>query len=139
MPATPMGKTARLLRKDVIHEAEYVALCAAVCEVKYIRSLMRDLGYAQRDASIIWEDNKAAILIAENECSSAGRSKHIDVKFKFVAQAIADGVVRVRYISTNLNFADLFTKPLVRDVFNRLVKLCIEDKHERPVFLASST
>lgn len=111
-------------------EAEYVALCAAVCEVKYIRSLMRDLGYAQRDASIIWEDNKAAILIAENECSSAGRSKHIDVKFKFVAQAIADGVVRVRYISTNLNFADLFTKPLVRDVFNRLVKLCIEDKHE---------
>ena len=70
-------------------EAEYVALCAAVCEVKYISSLMRDLGYAQRDASIIWEDNKAAILIAENECSSAGRSKHIDVKFKFVAQNVA--------------------------------------------------
>ena len=111
-------------------EAEYVALCAAVCEVKYIRSLMRDLGYAQKDATIVWEDNKAAILIAENECSSAGRSKHIDVKFKFVAQAIADGVVRVRYISTNLNFADLFTKPLVREVFNRLVKLCTEDKHE---------
>ena len=52
------------------------------------------------------------------------------MKFKFVAQAIADGVVRVRYISTNLNFADLFTKPLVREVFNRLVKLCTEDKHE---------
>ena len=111
-------------------EAEYVALCAAVCEVKYIRSLMRDLGYEQDDASLIWEDNKAAILIAENECSSAGRSKHIDVKFKFVAQAIAEGVVRIRYISTNLNFADLFTKPLVKDIFKRLVKLCVEDKHE---------
>ena len=111
-------------------EAEYVALCAAVCEVKYIRSLMRDLGYPQDDASLVWEDNKAAILIAENECSSAGRSKHIDVKFKFVAQAIAEGVVRIRYISTNLNFADLFTKPLVKDVFKRLVKLCLDDKHE---------
>ena len=30
----------------------------------------------------------------------------------------------------DLNFADLFTKPLVKDVFKRLVKLCTEDKHE---------
>ena len=52
------------------------------------------------------------------------------MKFKFVAQAIAEGVVRIRYISTNLNFADLFTKPLVKDIFKRLIKLCVEDKHE---------
>ena len=47
-------------------EAEYVALCSAVCEVKYLRALLDDLGYPEDEATIIWEDNKAAIMIAEN-------------------------------------------------------------------------
>jgi hypothetical protein len=81
-------------------EAEYVALCSEVCEVKYLRSLMRELGHKQAESTLIWEDNKAAILIAENECSSAGRSKHIDVRYKFVAQTITEGSVRVRYTPT---------------------------------------
>ena len=50
-----------------------MALCSEVCEVKYLRSLMRELGLNQVESTLIWEDNKAAILIAENECSSAGR------------------------------------------------------------------
>jgi hypothetical protein len=40
-------------------EAEYVALCSEVCEVKYLRSLMRELGHRQVE-STLWEDNKAA-------------------------------------------------------------------------------
>jgi hypothetical protein len=59
-------------------EAEYVALCSEVCEVKYLCSLMRELGHKQAKSTLIWEDNKAAILIAENQCSSAGRRKHIE-------------------------------------------------------------
>jgi hypothetical protein len=54
-------------------EAEYVALCSEVCEVKYLRSLMRELGHKQAESTFIWEGNKAAIL-AENACNSAGRS-----------------------------------------------------------------
>ena len=38
--------------------------------MKYLRSLMRELGLKQAESTLIWEDNKAAILIAENECSS---------------------------------------------------------------------
>ena len=43
-------------------EAEYVALCSEVCEVKYFRALMRELGHKQQESTLIWEDNKAAIL-----------------------------------------------------------------------------
>ena len=73
-----------------------MALCSEVCEVKYLRSLMRELGLKQAESTLIWEDNKAAILIAENECSSAGRSKHIDVRYKFVAQAVTGASTLVR-------------------------------------------
>lgn len=109
-------------------EAEYVALCSEVCEVKYLRSLMRELGHKQAESTLIWEDNKAAILIAENECSSAGRSKHIDVRYKFVAQAITEGSVRVRYTPTDMNLADVLTKAVPLATFERLVRLCLESK-----------
>jgi len=46
-------------------------------------------------------DNRSTILITENECSSsAGQSKYIDIRFKFVAQTIAENIVRVRYTPT---------------------------------------
>jgi hypothetical protein len=105
-----------------------VALCSEVCEVKYLRALMRELGHKQQESTLIWEDNKAAILIAENECSSAGRSKHIDVRFKFVAQAVVEGAVRVRYTPTDLNLADLLTKALPAITFERLRRLCVANK-----------
>ena len=82
-------------------------------------------GHKQQESTFIWEDNKAAILIAENECSSAGRSQHIDVRFKFVAQAEVEGAVRVRYTPTDLNLADLLTKALPADTFERLRRLCV--------------
>ena len=105
-------------------ESEFVALCSVILELRYLRQLLDELGYTQRRPSLIWEDNKAAIIVAEGETSSAGRAKHIDVRFKHVAQSIREGVARVRYISTKWNYADIMTKPLGRLEFKRLRGLC---------------
>lgn len=43
-------------------EAEFVALSDVTCEVKYLRELSRGLGYPQREATLLYEDNRAAIL-----------------------------------------------------------------------------
>ena len=48
-------------------EAEYVALASEVQEVKYLRQLMEELGSRQVDSTLIYEDNRACILIAANE------------------------------------------------------------------------
>ena len=109
-------------------ESEYVALCAEVCEVMYLRSLLYELGHEQVESTLVWEDNRAAILIAEQETSSAGRCKHIDVKLRFVAEAVKDEIVRVRYTPTEQNIADLFTKPLSIAVFERLIKAALDKK-----------
>lgn len=47
-----------------------------------------------------YEDNKACIILAEGETSSGGRSKHVDVKFRYIAENVKKGLVRVRYIPT---------------------------------------
>lgn len=106
-------------------ESEFVALCSAILEVRYLRQFLSELGHRQEEPTLLWEDNKAAIIVAEGETSSAGRSKHIDVRFKHVAQSIREGVARVRYVSTKWNYADLMTKPLARMEFKRLRDLCL--------------
>ena len=39
--------------------------------------------------------------------------KHVDVKYRSVKESIKLGEIRVRYISTELNWADVMTKALV--------------------------
>ena len=46
------------------------------------------------EPTLIWQNNKACILLSKNESSSAGRCKHIDTKIRSVAEAISDGVVK---------------------------------------------
>jgi hypothetical protein len=78
--------------------------------VRYLRQLAKGLGFEQKEPTLCFEDNKKAIMTAENECSDAGRMKHVDVKFRSVQESIKLGEIRVRYISTKINRADVLTK-----------------------------
>ena len=60
---------------------------------------------------IILTDSTGAIGIA-NFKKIHDRSKHIDVKYHFTRERIADGELRLTKISTDDNPADIFTKPL---------------------------
>jgi hypothetical protein len=80
-------------------ESEFVMLCSAISEVRYLRQFLNELGHRQEEPTLLWEDNKAAIIVAEGETPSVGRSKHIDLRFKHMAQSIREGVARVRYVS----------------------------------------
>ena len=91
---------------------------------------MSELCHKQTKSTLICEDNKAAKLIAENECSSVDRSKHIDVRYKFVAQAVTERSVRVRHTPTDMNLADELTKAVPAATFERLVKLCLDSKRD---------
>ena len=106
-------------------ESEFVGLCGAVVEIRYLRQLMEELGYAQESGTILWEDNKACIILAEGETSCGGRSKHIDVKLRHIAESVKEGIVSVRYIPTAWNYADIMTKPLGRIQFARIRDLCM--------------
>ena len=48
------------------------------------------------------------------------RMKHIEVDFHFVREKVAAGALKVRFVSTQDQLADIFTKALGRDVFDRL-------------------
>lgn len=91
-------------------EAEYIALSSAVSEAVWLSGILDDLKLKNSSPVTIYEDNQGCIGMAKN-CESK-RSKHIDVKHHFVRDHISNGNVRIEYVRTEDQLADLFTKPM---------------------------
>jgi hypothetical protein len=68
---------------------------------------------------IIYEDNEGAIFLAKNQ-QVGMRTKHIDVKYHFIRDLVADNYLDLRYVRSEDNYADLMTKNVSNEVFERL-------------------
>lgn len=78
--------------------------------------LMDELGL-EAEPTIIYVDNIGAKRIAEGNATA--RSKHIDIRFHFVQEALQTDEYEVRSIGTHDNTADIFTKTLGPTVFEQ--------------------
>lgn len=92
-------------------EAEYMSLSDCTREIIWLRQLLAEIGFRQRAATIIYEDNAGCIKLAGNEVILA-RSKHIDIKHHFIREKILNKVIQPVYVSTHINTADIMTKGL---------------------------
>ena len=73
----------------------------------------------QSQAPILWCDNLGATFLTTNLVFHA-RTKHIEINFHFVREKVSAGSLKVRFISTQDQIADIFTKALGRETFERL-------------------
>ena len=90
-------------------EAEYVALCAAAQELKYILQLLESFGIAIHRPVLVHEDNKGCVFLAMN-MSTTNKSKHIDIKYHFIRQCIREKKMTVVWCETSQMIADILTK-----------------------------
>jgi hypothetical protein len=65
---------------------------------------------------VIRVDNVGAIYIANNHTISQ-RTKHIDIRAHFVREFIEDGILKIVFIRSEDNDADIFTKNTTEDLF----------------------
>ena len=63
-------------------------------------------------------DNKSAISLTKNPVLH-GRSKHIDVRFHFLRNLTKDEVIDIEHCGTNEQLADIMTKPLRLELFEK--------------------
>ena len=68
----------------------------------------------------IFCDNTSVIAISDNPVQHS-RTKHIDVRHHFIREHVERGTVKLIYVPTEKQLADIFTKPLDETTFNRLV------------------
>ena len=102
-------------------EAEYVAAAHVVKQVLWYQALLTELGLEPSRAPTVLSDNQAAIAIAHHPEFHA-RTKHIDISLHFVRDHIRSGRLSIRYVRSEDNLADLFTKGLPRGQHEKLTK-----------------
>ena len=79
--------------------------------ILHFRNLLELNNKKQKQATVVFEDNSGAVSLSRS-VKITSRTKHVDVKFHHVRSLVADGVVDVTYIKTELQRADILTKRL---------------------------
>lgn len=100
-------------------EAEYVAAAFAAQELLWLRKLLNELGFCQDSATVLFEDNKGAIEVSRNP-KFHSRLKHVDVRHHFLRDAVQAGTLSLKYCDTDNQLADIMTKGLSRDRFQKM-------------------
>jgi len=100
-------------------EAEYMAASAACQEAVWLDRVLKELGNTNVDVIVLFEDNKSCIQFTKNN-NVHKRSKHIDQRYHYIRELVADSKVKLEYIPTDMNIADLFTKPISSERFMNL-------------------
>ena len=78
---------------------------------------------------LVQVDNKGAIDLA-NGWSVSGNTKHMEVRIMFMRELKEEGIIKVQWIPTNENEADIFTKNVDSKIFKKRVsKFCGDDKY----------
>ena len=67
-------------------------------------------------------DNTSAINLTKNHIQHS-RSKHIDIKHHFIRDHVQKRDIELRFIDTEVQIADIFTKPLAEDRFCNIKNL----------------
>ena len=104
-------------------ESEYMALCLATQEAVYLSSLVNDMSLSQKTEPVVINvDNQGAIALAKNPVHH-NRSKHIDIKYHFIRENVANNKIELQYVPSADNIADVMTKPVAKVKLSKFRKL----------------
>ncbi|PRQ43270.1 putative RNA-directed DNA polymerase [Rosa chinensis] len=108
-------------------EAEYRGMAHGVCELLWLRNLLRDLGFKLESTMQLYCDNKAAIDISQNPVQH-DRTKHVEVDRHFIKEKLDAKIISFPFVPTEEQLADILTKGVSRKAFyDSLSKLGMVD------------
>jgi len=110
-------------------EAEFRGMAVGICELLWIKNLLKDLGCEQEDAMKLYCDNKSAIEIAHNPVQH-DRTKHVEIDRHFIKEKIEAGIIVFPFVKSEQQLADMLTKAVTsRTLAGSLDKLGMCDIH----------
>ncbi|GJX93178.1 retrovirus-related pol polyprotein from transposon TNT 1-94 [Tanacetum coccineum] len=94
-------------------EAEYVAATEACKELLWLKRFLQELGFKQQRYAVLC-DNQSTIHLAKNSMFHK-RTKHIDIRYHWIRDAIEDGMFELNKVHTDDNASDMLTKAVARE------------------------
>ncbi|CAI7870246.1 unnamed protein product [Closterium sp. NIES-53] len=92
-------------------EAEIYAGAMAAQELRWLTYLLTDLGEQPRSPPVLYVDNKAMLALCR-EHRLEYRTKHIALRYFLARELQQRGQLRLAYVASQANTADIFTKAL---------------------------
>ncbi|CAI7781751.1 unnamed protein product [Closterium sp. NIES-53] len=92
-------------------ETEIYAGAMAAQELRWLTYLLTDLGEAPRSPPVLYVDNKAMLALCQ-EHRLEHRTKHIALRYFLARELQQRGQLRLAYVASEANTADVFTKAL---------------------------
>ncbi|CAI7784269.1 unnamed protein product [Closterium sp. NIES-53] len=92
-------------------EAEIYAGAMAAQELRWLTYLLTDLVEAPRSPPVLYVDNKAMLVLCQDH-RLEHRMKHIALHYFLARELQKRGQLRLAYVATQANTADVFTKAL---------------------------
>ena len=108
-------------------EAEIYACSDAAKEIKFVAQVLTTMGLNIKLPIIVRMDNVGAIFMAEN-VSVSQRTKHIDLRTKFLTQYIEEGFIKIIFVKSAENVSDGFTKNVTGEIYENHLNKFVEEK-----------
>jgi hypothetical protein len=93
-----------------------MATSMASYEAIWLLKLLTGLFDPELEPTVIYCNNQSCIKLLENPIFH-DRSKHIEIIYHLIQYRIQKGAMKLWYISTDEQVADILTKPLVKGKF----------------------
>ncbi|KAJ4716959.1 Retrovirus-related Pol polyprotein from transposon TNT 1-94 [Melia azedarach] len=94
-------------------EAEFIAATETCKELLWMKRFLQELDFKQQQY-VVFCDNQSAIHLSKNSSFHA-KSKHIDVRYHWLRDALNDNMFELEKIHTDHNASDMLTKTLPRE------------------------
>ena len=100
-------------------EAEYIAASLCACQATWMVNLVEEITGKDHGAITMKIGSMSAINLAKNPIAH-GRSKHIKMTFHYLREQVTDGKMNLEHCRTENQIADIMTKGVQVEVFQRL-------------------
>lgn len=97
-------------------ESEFRGMVHGVCELLWIKRIMRDLNFEVKESMRLHCDNQAAVKIANNPVLH-DRTKHVEIDRHFIKDHLEKGTIKLPYVASKDQLADMLTKVMCTEVF----------------------
>jgi hypothetical protein len=106
-------------------ESEYYALTEGAKEAIHLKRLVWEFNHqrplpddVQQEPVTLYCDNQSTIFVSKNPAEHK-MMKHVDVRHKWIQEKVEEKEFEVDYVPTKDQVADILTKALARQLFER--------------------